>query len=139
MNGDYEDVEEQPKNTGRCVVAIPTATEPIHHLGDVSEPKHMTMVWLGKPEDNPDLDMDAVRRRSRRSPSSPGPLTGLVESTGPARRRRRHGLRSCAATGSTRSATCCWPAPTSPRASARSSSSPTSPRTSPSATISTNR
>ena len=80
MTDDYLDVEEQPKNTGRCVVAIPAATEPVHHLGDVTEPKHMTMVWLGKPEDNPNLDMDQVREQVEQVAEQSGPLTGLVES-----------------------------------------------------------
>jgi hypothetical protein len=69
-------------NTGRVIVAIPTATEPVHHLGDVSEPKHMTLVYLGKPEDNPDLDMDQVRRQVEAVAERSGPLTGIVESTG---------------------------------------------------------
>jgi hypothetical protein len=69
-------------NTGRCIVAIPTATEPVHHIGDVSEPKHMTVVWLGKPEDNPDLDMDQVRGQVEAVAERSGPLTGLVESVG---------------------------------------------------------
>jgi hypothetical protein len=77
-----DDFEER-KNTGRCVVAIPTATEPIHHIGDVSEPKHMTVLWLGKPEENPDLDMDAVQDAVRGVAEGYGPLTGQVESSGP--------------------------------------------------------
>jgi len=79
MTEDFQD----RKNTGRVIVAIPTATEPVHHLGDVSEPKHMTLVWLGKPEDNPDLDMDQVRGQVEAVAERSGPLTGLVESTGP--------------------------------------------------------
>jgi hypothetical protein len=75
-------VAEERTNDGRCIVAIPTATEPVHHLGDVSEPKHMTMVWLGKPEDNPELDMDQVRGQVEAVAQRSGPLTGLVESTG---------------------------------------------------------
>jgi hypothetical protein len=78
---DDNDFEER-KNTGRVIVAIPTATEPVHHLGDVTEPKHMTMVWLGKPEDNPNLDMDQVRGQVEAVAEQFGPLTGLVESTG---------------------------------------------------------
>lgn len=74
---------EERKNTGRCIVAIPTATEPVHHLGDVTEPKHMTMVWLGSPEENPDLDMDQVKGEVESVAGQSGPLTGLVESTGP--------------------------------------------------------
>jgi hypothetical protein len=74
---------EERKNTGRCVVAIPTATEPIHHIGDVSEPKHMTLLWLGKPEENPDLDMDAVQEAVRAKAEQSGLLTGTVESQGP--------------------------------------------------------
>jgi 2'-5' RNA ligase superfamily len=77
-----DDFEER-KNTGRCIVAIPTATEPIHHIGDVSEPKHMTVLWLGKPEENPDLDMDAVQEAVRGVAEGYGPLTGQVESSGP--------------------------------------------------------
>lgn len=76
------DLDER-KNTGRCIVAIPTATEPVHHLGDVTEPKHMTLVWLGKPEDNPNLDMDQVRGEVEGVAERFGPVTGLVESTGP--------------------------------------------------------
>jgi hypothetical protein len=78
-DGDFE----ERKNTGRCIVAIPTATEPIHHIGDVSEPKHMTVLWLGKPEENPDLDMDAVQEAVRGVAEGYGPLTGQVESSGP--------------------------------------------------------
>src|SRR3954465_5465387 len=74
---------EERQNTGRGVVAIPTATEPVHHLGDVTEPKHMTMVWLGSPEENPDLDMDQVKGEGESAAGQSGPLTGLVESTGP--------------------------------------------------------
>jgi hypothetical protein len=84
--GDVPDVndadDKSEGNTGRCIVAIPAATEPVHHLGDVSEPKHMTMVWLGKPEDNPNLDMDQVRGQVEAVAERSGPLTGLVESTG---------------------------------------------------------
>lgn len=78
VDGDFE----ERKNTGRCVVAIPTATEPIHHMGDASEPKHMTVLWLGKPEDNPDLDMDAVQEAVRAQAEQAGLLTGTVESQG---------------------------------------------------------
>jgi hypothetical protein len=74
---------EERANTGRCVVAIPTATEPIHHMGDVSEPKHMTLLWLGKPDENPDLDMDAVQEAVREKAEQSGLLTGTVESQGP--------------------------------------------------------
>jgi hypothetical protein len=76
-----DDFEER-KNTGRCVVAIPTATEPIHHIGDPSEPKHMTVLWLGSPEENPDLDMDAVQEAVRARTEQTGLLTGLVETSG---------------------------------------------------------
>jgi len=76
------DVDERT-NTGRCVVAIPTATEPVHHLGDVSEPKHLTMVWLGTPEENPDLDMDQVRDQVEQvAAQAEGPLTEQVKETG---------------------------------------------------------
>jgi hypothetical protein len=78
-----DDEFEERKNTGRCVVAIPTATEPIHHMGDVSEPKHMTVLWLGKPEENPELDMDAVQEAVRAKAEQSGLLTGTVESQGP--------------------------------------------------------
>jgi hypothetical protein len=78
-----DDEFEERKNTGRCVVAIPTATEPIHHVGDVSEPKHMTVLWLGKPEENPELDMDAVQEAVRAKAEQSGLLTGTVESQGP--------------------------------------------------------
>lgn len=71
------------QNSGRCIVAIPAATEPIHHLGDVGEPKHMTMVWLGKPEENPDLDMNAVQDAVAEVAEQTGaPLTGQVSGTG---------------------------------------------------------
>jgi hypothetical protein len=74
---------EERTNSGRCIVAIPTATEPVHHLGDVSEPKHMTMLWLGKPEENPDLDMDQVRDQVEQVASqADGPLTEQVKETG---------------------------------------------------------
>jgi len=77
------DVEER-KNTGRCIVAIPTATEPIHHIGDAAEPKHATVLWLGKPEENPDLDMDVVQDAVRGvAESSSGPVTSQVDSQGP--------------------------------------------------------
>src|SRR3954467_2893318 len=76
------DLDER-KNTGRCVVAIPAATEPIHHLGDVAEPKHTTMVWLGKPEEDPDLDMSGVQDAVRDvAEQADGPLTGMVSGTG---------------------------------------------------------
>jgi hypothetical protein len=78
--GDFE----ERKNSGRCIVAIPTATEPIHHIGDASEPKHATVLWLGKPEENPDLDMDAIQEAVRGvAEGSEGPLTSQVESQGP--------------------------------------------------------
>jgi hypothetical protein len=78
MTEDFQD----RKNTGRVVVAVPTATEPIHHMGDVSEPKHMTLLWLGSPEDNPELDMDAVTDAVRETADLTGPLTGVVDSQG---------------------------------------------------------
>lgn len=74
---------EVEEHKGRVIVAIPTATEPVHHLGDVSEPKHMTLVYLGKPDENPNLDMDQVRGQVEAVAERSGPLTGLVESTGP--------------------------------------------------------
>jgi 2'-5' RNA ligase len=68
----------------RIVVGIPTATEPIHHMGDVSEPKHMTLVKLGAPEENPDLDMDAVVEGVRTiAESKDGPVTAPVTGQGP--------------------------------------------------------
>jgi hypothetical protein len=77
------DPGEERTNSGRCIVAIPTATEPVHHLGDVSEPKHMTMLWLGKPEENPDLDMDQVRDQVEQvAAQADGPLTEQVKETG---------------------------------------------------------
>jgi hypothetical protein len=78
-----EDDFEERKNTGRCVVAIPTATEPIHHIGDPSEPKHTTVLWLGTPEENPELDMDAVQEAVRAKAEQSGLITGNVESQGP--------------------------------------------------------
>jgi len=76
------DVDER-KNAGRCIVAIPTATEPVHHLGDVSEPKHLTLVWLGTPEENPDLDMDQVRDQVEQvAAQADGPLTEQVKEIG---------------------------------------------------------
>src|SRR3954465_12055922 len=67
----------------RIVVGIPTATEPIHHIGDVTEPKHMTLCHLGAPEENPDLDMagihDAVRGVAE---SYDAPVTAPVQSQG---------------------------------------------------------
>jgi hypothetical protein len=80
---DEPDDFEERKNSGRCIVAIPTATEPIHHIGDVSEPKHATVLWLGKPEENPALDMEAVQDAVRGvAESSTGPVTSQVESQG---------------------------------------------------------
>jgi len=68
----------------RIVVGIPTATEPIHHMGDVAEPKHMTLCSLGAPEENPSLDMagvhDAVRSVAE---SYDAPVTAPVQSQGP--------------------------------------------------------
>jgi hypothetical protein len=47
---------------GRCIVALPAADQKVHDLG--SEPvKHMTLVWLGAPEENPDLDMGMVEQQ----------------------------------------------------------------------------
>jgi hypothetical protein len=81
-DNDTGDFEER-KNTGRVVVALPAATEPIHHLGDVDEPKHLTMVWLGKPEENPGLDMDQINDAVRDvAGQHDGPITGEVSGTG---------------------------------------------------------
>jgi len=74
---------DERKNTGRVVVAVPTATEPIHHLGDAAEPKHLTVLWLGSPEENPDLDMDAVADAVRLGAEQAGPLTARVKEQGP--------------------------------------------------------
>ena len=78
-----DDALEEKKATSRVIVAIPAATEPVHHMGDVSEPKHLTLVYLGKPEDNPSLDMDQVKGQVQAVAERSGPLTGLVESVGP--------------------------------------------------------
>jgi hypothetical protein len=80
---DTADDFEERKNTGRCVVAIPTATEPVHHIGDPSEPKHTTVLWLGTPEENPELDMDAVTEAVRATAENSGLITAPVESQGP--------------------------------------------------------
>lgn len=49
--------------THRVVVALPSDSDPASGIGEDPQgvPKHMTLVNLGKPEENPDLDMDAVR------------------------------------------------------------------------------
>ena len=80
--GEDDDFDER-KNTGRCVVAVPTATEPIHHLGDAAEPKHLTVLWLGKPDENPDLDMEAVKQSLAQAAEQVGPLTAPVAEQGP--------------------------------------------------------
>jgi 2'-5' RNA ligase len=68
----------------RIVVGIPTATEPIHHMGDVTEPKHMTLCKLGSPEENPDLDIDAIHDAVRGvAESYDAPVTAPVASQGP--------------------------------------------------------
>ena len=45
--------------TGRVIVALPRADDPVNDLAP--DEAHLTLVWLGKPEDNPDLDMEAIR------------------------------------------------------------------------------
>jgi 2'-5' RNA ligase len=79
---DFQDRKNR-KNTGRVIVAVPTATEPVHHMGDVSEPKHTTLLWLGKPEENPELDTEAVAEAVRSvAEQIGGPLTAPVEKQG---------------------------------------------------------
>ena len=76
--------DDEARATDRIIVAIPTATEPIHHIGDVSEPKHLTVLWLGSPEENPELDMDAITEAVRAvAEQLRGPLTAPVETQGP--------------------------------------------------------
>lgn len=68
------------ENTGRVIVALPHPDDPIHSHGN--EDKHMTVVWLGKPEENPGLDMDQVRGQVEGVAQRYGPQTGTIESTG---------------------------------------------------------
>lgn len=66
--------------TGRCIVALPADDEPIHAFGE--EDKHLTLVYLGKPEDNPDLDMDMVRASVQGYASDNPPFIALIDKTG---------------------------------------------------------
>lgn len=68
------------ENQGRVVVALPASNDPVHKIGP--EDKHMTVVWLGTPEDNPGLDMDQVRGQVANVAQKYGPLTGQVNSVG---------------------------------------------------------
>ena len=51
--------DENETHRGRCIVALPADDEPIHAFGE--EDKHLTLLYLGKPEENAELDMDTVR------------------------------------------------------------------------------
>lgn len=63
----------------RVIVALPSKDHPVHQVGD--ETKHMTMVNLGTPEENPDLDMDAVKGETAHLandiPPFEAPVTGI--------------------------------------------------------------
>lgn len=67
--------------TGRVVVGLPRADDPVHGIGP--EDKHMTLVWLGKPEENPDLNMDDVRAHVAGVASQLDPWTSDVQSVEP--------------------------------------------------------
>src|SRR5262245_33011117 len=68
------------ENAGRVIVALPRDDDPIRKHGN--EDKHMTVVWLGKPEENPDLDMDQVRGQVEGVAQRSGPLTANIENVG---------------------------------------------------------
>ena len=76
MTDDFED----RKNTGRCIVAVPADDEPIHAFGE--EDKHLTLLWLGKPDENPDLNMDTVREIVQNYAAENPPFIAMIDKTG---------------------------------------------------------
>jgi 2'-5' RNA ligase len=67
-------------NTGRVIVALPADDEPIHAFGE--EDKHLTLLWLGTPEENPDLDMEAVKEAVAAYAAETPPFIALIDKTG---------------------------------------------------------
>lgn len=75
-----ETEESERHRSGRCVVALPADDEPIHAFGE--EDKHLTLLWLGTPEENAELDMEAVKSAVEAYAAETPPFIGLIEKSG---------------------------------------------------------
>lgn len=73
-------LSEERHNDGRCVVALPADDEPIHAFGE--EDKHCTLLWLGTPSENPELDMGAVQDAVASYAADTPPFISTIDKTG---------------------------------------------------------
>lgn len=69
------------RQTGRVIVALPGADDPATSLAQ--DEAHLTLVWLGKPEDNPDLDMAPIHAAVEAFAHLADPFTAGVQKVEP--------------------------------------------------------